>query len=127
MKMLLRAVVTSALAVSAVAVPGTLVTPAPAAAQGCTVEKKPNWALPWAWEIDSGVGTVTSFGDLKVRFVKWNTTYDGNYAGAYLDLKAPGFAVNELYLATNTYIRYTICGQEVTVANENNTLRISVF
>lgn len=91
----------------------------PTAAQTCQVTSGFQWA---------NVGQVLSFGDMKIRI---NARKDGGPIPYWLDvdIKAPGFAQNNLRVWDDTPVRMTVCGQDVTLTKPTSRqgLTVSVF
>ncbi len=110
------------LAAAAVALSLGAAVPAPAMAQTCQITKNENGQ----WERWGNVGEVVTFGDLKIRVVG-DDIADYTYFRT-VDIKAPGFQVNGVRLENQKPVKFTACGQEVTLTfDAMGIIRISMF
>lgn len=94
----------------------------PSAAQTCRIGdgSGSNWTAP-----AQVPGSVVQFGDLKIRIA----TIDSTATSATLDIKTPGGVLADQYFRYDEPRRFTICGQDVTIAYTGlyRIISVSVF
>ncbi len=99
--------------------------PTPAAAQSCQVTKNEGGQ----WEQMIQLGQVATYGDLKIRLGEMDDSSTTEWL--IIDVKAPGLAVNGYKILNGQPVKFTACGQDVTlviiVYGNGPLLRISVF